>query len=217
MTDISEIVKSKDDLKIANRRFKYAMKATKEMIWDWDIVDDHILRGKSFHKLYGYNPEEEPSVLNFWFSKICKNDKDEVVKSLQNALEDVQIKKWKREYRFQKENGHLAYVVDRGYILRDATGKAVRMLGAVLDITESKRLLNKVESQNKILREVAWEHSHIVRAPLARLKALFALLEEELYEEWDREQLLQLINEAADELDDIIAKIIKKSEEIGIH
>ena len=52
---------------------------------------------------------------------------------------------------------------------------------------------------------------------MTRLKALFALLEEELYDEWDREQLLQLINGAADELDDIIAKIIKKTEEIGIH
>lgn len=217
MTDISELVKSKDDLKLANRRFKYAMKATKEMIWDWDILNDHVLRGKSFHKLYGYDAEEEPSVRNFWFSKICEIDRDEVVKSLKEALKDVNTKKWKREYCFRKENGDKAYVIDRGYILRDATGKAVRMLGAVLDVTESKKLLNKVESQNKILREVAWAHSHIVRAPLTRLKALFALLEEELYEEWDREQLLQLINEAADELDDIIAKIIKKTEEIGIH
>lgn len=217
MTDISELVKSKDDLKLAHRRFKYAMKATKEMIWDWDILNDHVLRGKSFHKLYGYDAEEEPSVRNFWFSKICEIDRDEVVKSLKEALKDVNTKKWKREYCFRKENGDKAYVIDRGYILRDATGKAVRMLGAVLDVTESKKLLNKVESQNKILREVAWAHSHIVRAPLTRLKALFALLEEELYEEWDREQLLQLINEAADELDDIIAKIIKKTEEIGIH
>lgn len=217
MTDISEILKSKDELKLANRRFKYAMKATKEMIWDWDIVNDKVLRGKSFHKLYGYNSTEEPSVENFWFSKICETDRDEVIISLQKALKNVKIKKWRREYSFRKENGDKAYVIDRGYILRDASGKAVRMLGAVLDITESKRLLKKVEHQNKILREVAWEQSHIVRAPLARLKALFALLEEELYEEWDREQLLQLINEAADELDDIIANIIKKTEEIGIH
>ena len=217
MTDISEIAKSKEDLKIANMRFRYAMKATKEMIWDWDIVNDHILRGNSFHKLYGYNSDEKPSGLNFWFSKICENDKDEVVTSIQLALKNVNTKKWKKEYCFRKENGEKAYVVDRGYILRDGTGKAVRMLGAVLDITESKRLLNRVESQNKILREVAWEQSHIVRAPLARLKALFGLLEEELYEEWDREQLLRLINDAADELDDIIAKIIKKTEGIGIH
>ena len=89
------------------------------------------------------------------------------------------------------------------------------MVGAVLDVTESRRMLREIKKQNEVLREVAWEQAHIVRAPLARLKGLLDLLEEEEYEEWSREELVSLIRNSADEVDKIIGNIIRKTEKIG--
>jgi PAS domain S-box-containing protein len=211
-TDVSEVVRSKNDLKMANMRFEYAMKASQEMIWDYDIVNDHVLRGNSFHEIYGYDSKQDPTVVNFWFSKIFESEREEVVLSLQEAIENAEVKKWSREYSFRKENGKRAYVIDRGYIFRNEAGEAIRMVGAVLDVTESKELIGQIENQNQLLKEVAWEQSHIVRAPLARQKALLALLEEEIYDEWNQGELLQLIKEAADELDGLITSKIKKTE-----
>ena len=106
-------------------------------------------------------------------------------------------------------------MIDRGYILRDPSGKAIRMVGAVLDVTESRRMIEEIKKQNEILKEVAWEQAHIVRAPLARMKELLSLLEEESYEEWSRGELLQLIIRSADELDELIENIIRKTEKVG--
>ena len=215
-SDISGIINNRNALKVSNKRFSYAMRATKEIIWDWDIPNQRIKRSRSFKKIFGYNTPKEPSVEDFWFSKITDKDRDRVKESLKEALDNKEITKWKCEYAFIKRDRTKAYVIDRGFILRDREGKPLRMVGAVLDVTESKRLLKEVKKQNKILREVAWEQSHVVRAPLARLKGLLNLLENDSCQEWSRDELWQLINQSADELDDVIKNIIRKTEEIGV-
>jgi PAS domain S-box-containing protein len=191
------------------------MKATKEMIWDWDIINDRIKRSDSFKKIFGYGTSKLPSVEKFWFEKIVEKDRKRVRQSLKTALDDPNIRKWREEYCFLKNDREEAHVIDRGYILRDNHGKAIRMVGAVLDVTESRQMLREIQKQNKILKEVAWEQAHVVRAPLARLKGLLDLLEQESYEEWSREELVGLIRSSAEEVDEIIEKIIRKTEKIG--
>ena len=120
------------------------------------------------------------------------------------------------EYRIVKADGSIAYVIDRGYILRDQNKKATRMVGAVLDVTNSRKLLRKVQSQNKVLKEIAWEQSHVVRAPLARIKGLLHLLDEEDFEDMSQEEILFHIKDSADELDSIIRNIVEKTEKINV-
>ena len=213
-SDVSRILQNKQALKLANKRFSYAMKATKEMIWDWNIEQKHIKRSGAFKRIFGYNTPKDASVENIWFDKIVEEDRKRIRLSLESALEDPEVKKWREEYCFVKKDGSRAYVIDRGYILRNKSGNAIRMVGAVLDVTESRRMLREIKKQNEILREVAWEQAHIVRAPLARLKGLLDLLEQEEFEEWSKEELLCLIRSSADEVDNIIGKIIRKTESI---
>lgn len=213
-SDVSQLMNNRNALKLANKRFSYAMRATKEMIWDWNIEQGHIKRSGAFKRMFGYNTSKSPSVENLWFEKIVDEDRSRIRKSLNTALQDPSVKKWREEYCFLKKDGDKAFVIDRGYILRDKDGKAIRMVGAVLDVTESRRMLREIKKQNEVLKEVAWEQAHIVRAPLARLKGLLDLLEEEEFEEWSREELIRLIRTSADEVDKIIGNIIRKTEKI---
>lgn len=213
--DISEITGNREALKMANRRFSYAMKATKEMIWDWDVLNGGIKRSSSFRKIFGYSTPKLSSAEELWFDKIIPKDQNRIRRSLNAALEDPTVKKWREEYCFLRKNGEEAHVIDRGYILRDREGRPIRMVGAVLDVTESRRMIKEIKHQNKVLKEVAWEQAHVVRAPLARLKGLLDLLEEESYEEWSREELVNLIKKSADEVDLVIEKIIRKTERVG--
>jgi len=47
---------------------------------------------------------------------------------------------WSAEYRFRHAAGHYLTLLDRGRILRDAGGKATRIIGAASDITERKAI-----------------------------------------------------------------------------
>lgn len=215
-SDISGLINRRDALRIANKRFTYAMKATQEMIWDWDILNNTIERGKPFKDKFGYSPRENPSKENFWFNLVVEKDWQRVRDSMEVTLRDPSLDKWREEYRILKPDGEIAYVIDRGFIIRDHSGKAVRMVGATLDVTESRRMLKEIKKQNKILREVAWEQAHVVRAPIARLKGLLNLFDEEDNGEWDQEEILGLIKDSADELDNIVIGIIKKTEGIEV-
>ena len=215
-SDISGLVNRRNALRLANKRFTYAMKATQEMIWDWDIANNIIDRGKAFKKVFGYNDKEKPSVQEFWFSCIVESDRDRVRESLEKSMKDPSLNKWRQEYKIRKPNGEKAYVIDRGFIIRDQRGKAVRMIGATLDVTDSRRMLKEIKKQNKILKEVAWEQAHVVRAPIARLKGLLNLFDEDYNGEWEKEEILQLIKDSTEELDRVVVNIIRKTEGVEV-
>ncbi|GHA28004.1 hypothetical protein GCM10007103_06870 [Salinimicrobium marinum] len=216
-SDISEITAQKEALRSANTRFKLAMKATREMIWDWDIMTETVNRSRSFARIYGYESSEKSSMAKFWLPKILKADREKVTRSLKFALENEDQNEWKQEYRFVKADGTVAFVMDRGYIIRDKNKKPTRMVGAVLDVTASRRLIKDIKKQNDGLKEIAWAQSHIVRAPLARLKGLVDLLGMGELEEVNREEIIKNIKSSADELDNILRGIVHKTEKIEIN
>lgn len=79
------------------------------------------------------------------------------------------------------------------------------------DITERKRYTEAIEAQNKILKDINWTQSHVVRAPLATMMGLVSFLSQEDYSAFSHHDLLRLINEKANELDNIIRVISEKS------
>lgn len=214
-SDISKLTEKKAELKMANKRFKWAMKASNEMIWDWDIPTDKVTRNDAYKNIYGYDGRGLSAKNNFWRTKIAAKDQHRVIDSLKTALANPEVEKWYSEYTFAKANGEPAFLADRGFILRDATGKAIRMVGAVLDITESRSQIMEIQRQNRLFKEIAWQQSHVVRAPLARLQGLLHLLELQDLEEMDQKEILQNIISSADELDAVVRNIVTKTEQIN--
>lgn len=216
-TDISELQEKARELKRSNKVFSLAMKATKEMIWDWDLENDQLKRSKAFTEITGYRKCEVGN-RGTWLEKIHPDDCQRVQKSIYKAFYNKRKKKkWKAEYRIIKKDGEIAFVIDRGYIIRNKEGLPLRVIGATLDVTESRNLLEKIKAQNEILRQVAWEQAHLVRSPLTRMQSLIPLLENQDYELWSREELFSLVTSSLEELDEVIKKLVEKTEKIEPH
>lgn len=92
----------------------------------------------------------------------------------------------------------------------DYKGKQA-IIVVVNDITERLKHLNAIKAHNRKLEEICWEQSHLVRAPLARIKGLIPLIAGENESPTEKEQMLGYLYESADDLDQIIAKIVNKS------
>lgn len=84
------------------------------------------------------------------------------------------------------------------------------------DVTALKNHVLEIEQQNKRLTEIAWTLSHELRAPLARLMGLVQIVKDYPEQETYRPETLQMILGSADELDDVIRKIVRKAEELGL-
>ena len=85
----------------------------------------------------------------------------------------------------------------------------------VHDITERNQFYAAVSDQNKLLKDIAWMQSHVVRAPLARILGLIDLLEDEDFKELSQTEIVALISESAHELDGIIRTITNQSQELS--
>jgi two-component system, cell cycle sensor histidine kinase and response regulator CckA len=136
----------------SEERLRFAHKATNDVIWDWDIVNDLQRWNEAGTVVFGWTDiVESPQSAAWWVYRLHPDDRQRVDDGFFAAVEDPSKHHWQGEYRFLKANGEYAQVMDRGYIMRNEQGKAVRMIGAMLDITERKQAEDALrENQAKL-------------------------------------------------------------------
>ena len=137
INDITDYIQSKADLILSNERFELVANATNDVIWDVDLTSNKIWWNDNFYSKYGYSHDTEVQSSS-WSDNIHPSDKVNVLAGIQQCIDDKRTF-WTDEYRFLKADKGVVYVLDRGYIQYDASGKAHRIVGAMLDITERKK------------------------------------------------------------------------------
>jgi len=135
--DTSERIAAEEALRRSTERFNTAVRATNDVIWDWDLATDSLWWNENFIKVFGYGRDEVDRTARFWFDRIHPADKDRVVAGIRTII-DTGGESWSDEYRLRRADGSYAYIYDRGHVIRDETGKAVRVIGAMADITVRK-------------------------------------------------------------------------------
>ena len=141
------------ELQLSNQRFELATKATSEIIWDWDILRNHTFRSDNFEKIFGYERHASINNDSFWRFNIHPDEIESVSKNLQEAM-DGNSDSWNQEFRIKKSDGEYIYVIDKGIIIRDNKGKAIRMIGSTQDITKRKITEKNLEDQKQRLSNV---------------------------------------------------------------
>ncbi|SFG00938.1 PAS domain S-box protein [Salegentibacter agarivorans] len=212
--DITEKKEIEIQIKISNERFQLATQASNEMIWDIDHTTNTINRSKSYEKTFKYTTKDLFSKDNSWNQNIHPQDADIVWNSLHQILNNKKENYWYSEYRIYTEDGSLAFLVDRCYIVRNENGDPIRSVGAALDVTTSRKQIKKIKKQNKKLREIAWVQSHIVRAPLSSIMGLIDLIKQTDKNEKSFEEIIDMILTAAEELDKVIHDIVDRTEKL---
>ncbi len=139
MQDVTEFRLAQDAAYESEMRYRLVSRATSDVLWDWDLVSNNLWRSDGFKTAFGFSPDEVKPAIDWWSSRLHSDDRDRVVNSLHEAI-DSGREAWTEEYRLRLKDGTYAVVQDRGTIIRDADGKATRMVGGMSDLTERKRL-----------------------------------------------------------------------------
>lgn len=209
--DITERLEAEQNILKANERFERVTEATNDAIWDWDIVNHSFYRSKAIENFFGKDVLKHMKVKDFWKDSFHSEDLARVQNSLDEAISNPSIYRWESEYRILNDCGEIVYVIDRGIIVRNEDGKAIRMVGAMTDITEQKQFelqlseLNitlqqhssDLERSNEELEQFAFIASHDLQEPLRMISSFMDLLKSK-YEDNLDEKALKYIHFATD-------------------
>jgi PAS domain S-box-containing protein len=135
-------------------RFQAVAWATNDAIWDWDMISDTHWWGEGMLRLFGYDPELLAGTsFSWWMDRVHPDDRDMILKSVEDATSRGDGA-WSGEYRFRRANGTYALVFDRCQISRDESGRPVRMIGAIVDITEQHRAQQLLRESREQYRQL---------------------------------------------------------------
>lgn len=165
--------------------------------WQWDISNNKVTWSDVLYKIYGLDKKTFKADFEGYLSRLHPDDKARVQHTVESVLhthEDVVF-----EERIVRPDGEVRHLKSWGRLILNSEGEPQKMIGACLDITAAK------ETENK-MQEIAWQQSHVVRAPLATLMGLVNLLEETSTDNRQHE-ILQHIKTTATQLDDVIRSI----------
>ncbi|MDH5834824.1 PAS domain-containing protein [Luteimonas kalidii] len=162
-------------------RYRLAAQATNDAIWDWRMVDGHVIWNEALRALFGHDITQTSA--QWWIEHIHPDDRARIDAAIHAVIEGGGSA-WTGEYRFRRADGSYASVFDRGTVLRDAAGAPVRMIGAMLDLTARKRAEAALAEREERLRlatdagdlgfwDVDLAHDQLIWP--ARTKAMFGI------------------------------------------
>jgi PAS domain S-box-containing protein len=222
--DITARKNAETQLAESNQRFSILSDAINDAIWDWNIDTNEHYWGEGFQKLFGIDIEVEGASPDFWHKRVHPDDLPFVEESLKRLLSIDGGSYFESEYRFQRQDGTYAYVIDKSSVIRNKEGVALRVVGVIMDISqrktyeESLKKLNEelansnreLEISNKELEQFAYVASHDLQEPLRMISSFLGLIERKYQEKLDDKgrQYIHFAVDGARRMRDIILDLL---------
>ncbi|SDR65008.1 PAS domain S-box-containing protein [Christiangramia echinicola] len=175
--------------------------------WELDIENHRVFWSKITREIYDAPEYYKPTM-----ESVLRLLRKDYVPVMQKAIEDAKSKNvsWDIELPIITLNGKEIWIRSIGKpVLKNNT--CIRIYGSFQDIDQRKRAEDKIIQHNELLKDIARQQSHFVRAPVSRLMGIIDLIRHGGLSLMEKEELLKDIIESADEIDTVIRDISNKT------
>ena len=174
---VSEMEEEDSLLRKNGERHDLALKASQDGLWDWNIKTGVEYWSPQYKKLLGYQENEIEPNFEKWESMIHPDDRQVVKDSMRNYLEKPRSDTLKGEFRIKTKSGDYRWYSSRGQGAWDKSGKAIRMVGSMRDVTEIKRMEEEIKNSYETLEEKITQRTAEVKAVNVKLNDTKEFLE----------------------------------------
>ena len=148
--DVTDQKKIVEEISKSNERFQIISRATSDIVWEWDILNGNLWWNDNYYSHLGYKKTAEIVSISEWYDRIHPEEISRVRTGIKNVFEgDGPV--WRENYQFINAAGEYLHFMDRGFIIRDDAGRAIRMIGSMVDMSlVYKAQKELVESENRL-------------------------------------------------------------------
>jgi PAS domain S-box-containing protein len=160
--DMTQLIETTEGLARSERWLELALEAARVVVWDWNLRTGDVAWSRGADELLGASPSARTTLLSF----VREEDRAHVADVVERAIADGAS--FAVEFRARRADGSVRWLSGRGRVVRDATGKAARVAGSLVDCTERKRTELLLAGESVVLERIS------ANAPLAESLDLLA-------------------------------------------
>ncbi|HSN50458.1 MAG TPA: PAS domain-containing protein, partial [Bacteroidales bacterium] len=151
--DITRRKNAEEKLIQLNERISTATRASRVGIWDWDVKNNVLAWDDQMYALYGLKKEEFSGAYEAWTKGLYADDSEFSQNETRLAL--IGEKEYDTEFRVLWPDGTIHYIKASGEVFRNETGEPVRMVGINYDITDEKKIAEKIREKDQEFRKLS--------------------------------------------------------------
>jgi two-component system sensor histidine kinase VicK len=196
VVDITEEVKAKESAMENENRLRLATEAAALATWDLSLVDHSFICAPRLGEIFGHAAGEAFTLANIR-SQVNANDMKNII--LRAYTEAMKTGNYLYEVRIYWPDGSMHWIKTQGIVIYDDNKRPIRMLGTLMDITESKR--DEIRKNDFIAMA-----SHELKTPLTSLKAYLQMLSKKMTDSNDAfvKNALEKANYQVNKMTDLI-------------
>ncbi len=200
----------------SEERFELAMRGATDGLWDWDLLTGEVYYSPRWAYMLGYEVDELEPTIEAFRKLLHPEDRERVLRTESEYL-DGKTDRYQAEFRMLHRDGVYITVLSRAFLVRDEEGKATRVVGTHLDISERKyaaqqleEAKEKAEAADRLKSAFLATMSHELRTPLNSIIGFTGILLQELAGPLNAEQAKQLgmVQSSARHLLDLINDVL---------
>ena len=169
--DITDRKRSVEAVRSNEERLRLALDAAHLATWDWHIPSGFVVWNSEHYRMLGYEPDSFLPTYRHWADRVHPDDLPATEKRIRRAI--AEGGEYRAEFRVVLPDGTVRILGALGRFERDETGCAVRQYGAMSDITDQKRVIDKLNLDRELLEQRVAERTRELRESESKYRILF--------------------------------------------
>ena len=138
------------NLTASTNRYEAAVRASGQILYDWDPVSNDVIYGGDYERILGYAAEDLAGGLPRFMELVHPDDRDTAWAEIQRVLATREPSR--QDYRVRTKDGRYILAKSQGYFYMDDGGNVVRMVGFISDVTEQRRAEEELRASEERFR-----------------------------------------------------------------